>query len=86
MLSCRQNTGRERYVFFSFPHIGIDEDGEVGAISRPGRAKKSHACGALIKCLCELQEEGVGRNFAIPGGQQQQQQQAQWWTVCLLGV
>jgi hypothetical protein len=60
-------TGRERYVFFSFPHIGIDEMGEVGAISRPGRAKKSCACGALAKCLNEVKADGLGRNFAIPG-------------------
>jgi hypothetical protein len=63
-----QGTGRERYVFFSFPHIGIDEVGEVGAISRPGRAKKSCACGALAKCLNEVKADGLGRNFAIPGG------------------
>lgn len=60
-------SGRERYVFFSFPHIGIDESGEVGAISRPGRPKKSHACGAMLKCLAEVQAEGLGRNFRIPG-------------------
>ncbi|KAF6264195.1 GON30 protein [Scenedesmus sp. NREL 46B-D3] len=60
-------TGRERYVFFSFPHIGIDEVGDVGAISRPGRAKKSCACGALAKCLNEVKADGLGRNFAIPG-------------------
>ena len=63
-----QGTGRERYVFFSFPHIGIDDSGEVGAISRPGRAKVSHACGALLKALAEVKTEGVGRNFSIPGG------------------
>lgn len=62
-----QGTGRERYVFFSFPHIGIDEFGEVGAISRPGRAKKSCACGALAKCLNEVKADGLTRNFAIPG-------------------
>jgi hypothetical protein len=60
-------TGRERYVFFSFPHIGIDEHGEVGAISRPGRAKKSCACGALAKCLNEVKADGLTRNFGIPG-------------------
>lgn len=62
-----QGTGRERYVFFSFPHIGIDENGEVGAISRPGRAKKSCACGALAKCLNEVKSDGLTRNFGIPG-------------------
>jgi len=60
-------SGRERYVFFSFPHIGIDESGEVGAISRPGRPKKSHACGAMLKALAEVQSEGLSRNFSIPG-------------------
>lgn len=55
-------------MFFSFPHIGIDDSGEVGAISRPGRPKVSHACGALLKALGEVKNEGVGRNFSIPGG------------------
>lgn len=55
-------------MFFSFPHIGIDDSGEVGAISRPGRPKVSHACGALLKALAEVKNEGVGRNFSIPGG------------------
>lgn len=49
------------------PHIGIDDSGEVGAISRPGRPKVSHACGALLKALGEVKSEGIGRNFAIPG-------------------
>lgn len=51
--------GRERYVFFSFPHVAQDSTGEMGSISRPGRAKKSCACGALLKCLAELKAEGV---------------------------
>lgn len=62
-----KGSGRERYVFFSFPHIGIDDSGEVGAISRPGRPKVSHACGALLKALAEVKNEGIGRNFSIPG-------------------
>ena len=39
--------GKERYVFFAFPHIAINGQGAVGAISRPGRAGASCACGAL---------------------------------------
>jgi hypothetical protein len=39
--------GRERYVFYSMPHVAIGEDGEVGACSRRGRDEKSTACGAL---------------------------------------
>jgi hypothetical protein len=35
-------------VFFSFPHIAIDSDGNVGTISRPNRPGDSSACGALI--------------------------------------
>lgn len=61
------NDGRERYVFFSFPHIAIGADGELGAITRPGRAAKSCACGALIKCLGELKGQGVAENCRTPG-------------------
>jgi hypothetical protein len=50
-------SGRERYVFFSFPHIAIDAAGHVGHISRPGRPEASHACGALLKVMGELQKE-----------------------------
>lgn len=61
------NGGRERYVFFSFPHIAIDSSGEVGAIARPGRPKQSCACGALLKCLGELKGEGVEPSCKVPG-------------------
>ena len=40
---------RERYVFFSFPHIAIDMNGELGGIYRPNRPGRSCACGALQK-------------------------------------
>ncbi len=61
------STGRERYVFFSFPHIGIDSAGKVSAIARPGRAGTSCACGALAKCLGEIKAEGVEVNCKTPG-------------------
>lgn len=51
--------GRERYVFFSFPHIAIDAKGMVGHISRPGRSSVSCACGALIKSLGEIKKQGI---------------------------
>ncbi len=35
-------------MFFSFPHIAIDSDGNVGTINRPNRPGDSAACGALI--------------------------------------
>jgi hypothetical protein len=44
---------RERYVFFSFPHIAIDMEGQLGGIFRPNRPGRSCACGALQKvCWC----------------------------------
>ncbi|KIY94237.1 low-CO2-inducible protein [Monoraphidium neglectum] len=59
--------GRERYVFFAFPHIAIDESGELGAIARPNRPGKSCACGAMAKCLGDLQKEGLDCNCKEPG-------------------
>ena len=41
------DSGRERYIFFSFPHIAINSSGFVGSISRAGRPQDSCACGAL---------------------------------------
>jgi len=43
--------GKEKYVFFAFPHIAIDSEGNVGNINRPGRVGDSSACGALCACL-----------------------------------
>ncbi|KAI7838860.1 hypothetical protein COHA_007383 [Chlorella ohadii] len=60
-------TGKERYVFFSFPHISINASGEVGPMSRPGRPGQSCACGALIKSWNELRAEGLTCNCKIPG-------------------
>ncbi|GAX83977.1 hypothetical protein CEUSTIGMA_g11402.t1 [Chlamydomonas eustigma] len=61
------DAGRERYVFFSFPHIAIDGEGKVGSISRPGRPGRSCACGALQKCLSEFHVEGYAQNCKVPG-------------------
>jgi len=59
--------GKERYVFFSFPHIGIDSNGVVGSISRPGRAASSAACGALIAALAQIKESGLDQQVKKPG-------------------
>ena len=40
--------GRERFVFYVFPHIGINDAGELGKVHRPGIGTDSTACGALI--------------------------------------
>lgn len=58
---------RERYVFFSFPHIAIDSTATLGSVYRPGRPGRSCACGALQKVLNELKTESVVANCKIPG-------------------
>lgn len=62
-----KGSGKERYVFFSFPHISVDARGNVGAISRPGRPGNSCACGALNKALIDIKAEGVDANCKVPG-------------------
>lgn len=49
------SSSRERYVFFSYPHIAIDDEGNLGKIHRPGRAGESAACGALLTALSLFQ-------------------------------
>jgi Limiting CO2-inducible proteins B/C beta carbonyic anhydrases len=46
--------GRERYVFFSMPHIAISTSGQLGVCSRQGRSGDSIACGALNAFQKEL--------------------------------
>jgi hypothetical protein len=45
--------GRERFVFFGFPHVGVSHTG-VGKIDRTGRPA-SGACGALLGALGAIQ-------------------------------
>ena len=63
----RLQAGKDRYVFFSFPHIAIDSRGTVGNISRPGRPGPSAACGAL-KGAQGLLANGISANESEPGG------------------
>jgi hypothetical protein len=51
--------GRERYVFFAFPHCAVDETGELGAISRPNRPGKSCACGAMAAVSARVHAAGA---------------------------
>ncbi len=67
-LASLQTSGKERYVFFSFPHIGIDSRGAVGNISRPGRPGMSCACGAVIKSLADFKKDGLSCSCKEPGG------------------
>jgi len=64
-----QSSGKERYVFFSFPHIAIDSKGVVGNIARPGRAAMSCACGAIIKSLGDIKRDGLTCSCKPPGGE-----------------
>lgn len=54
-------------MFFSFPHIAIDSEGKIGAIARPNRPGASAACGALIKTMLDLKEEGIDAAVSSPG-------------------
>lgn len=51
--------GKERYVFWVAPHIAYSGDNEVGKVWRPGRAKASTACGALLALLGEIKSKRV---------------------------
>jgi hypothetical protein len=46
--------GRQRYVIYAMPHIGIDEHGVVGRYRRPGQQEPTAACGALVGFQREL--------------------------------
>ena len=48
---------REKYIFFSFPHVAVNAAGELGEVSREARPH-SHACGALLKVLGEVKASG----------------------------
>jgi len=58
--------GKERYVFFSFPHISVDEDGNAGPMARAARPG-SCACGALISALNQIKEEGLSSSSTEAG-------------------
>ncbi len=47
-------SGRERYVYYAFPHIAIGSEGQIGLCKRRGRKEASNACGALNVFLGEL--------------------------------
>ena len=62
---------REKYLFISYPHIALHPTSEInhglGIVRRCGQVNTSYACGALIKCLEELQSEGIDNNIKSPG-------------------
>ena len=48
--------GRQRFVIYVMPHIGIDATGRVGYVLRPGQDVTTTACGALMQFRSELVE------------------------------
>lgn len=47
---------RRRHVYYAMPHIGIGEDGALGATSRRGMSEISKACGALFAFAAQLEQ------------------------------
>jgi hypothetical protein len=66
-----QATGKEQYVFFSFPHIGIDSTGIVGNIRWAAQVP-------LGIRLREVQLEPLGMRCSI--------ERECWTTSCLSGI
>lgn len=46
--------GRERFVYVTMPHIGVDRDGAIGRVQRRGQSEPTTACGALMALGEEL--------------------------------
>lgn len=54
---------RERFVFISMPHIGVDRHGELGRVHRPGHTESSTACGALMALASEIRRGEIPRGI-----------------------
>lgn len=50
--------GRQRFVVYAMPHVGIDTDGVLGFVNRPGQGRRTAACGALMAFRNELADGG----------------------------
>jgi hypothetical protein len=48
--------GGSGFIFYG-PHIGITDGGELGRMRRPGQARLSNSCGALMLALSRLESE-----------------------------
>ncbi len=47
--------GLRHFVLYCMPHVGIDENGVIGVVRRPGQQADSAACGALAMFQRELE-------------------------------
>ena len=55
--------GRQRFVVFCLPHLGIDEVGVIGRVQRRGMSRETTACGALAAFQGQL--AAGGRDFEL---------------------
>lgn len=51
--------GRRTFLVFGLAHIGVDDDGGLGRVQRPGVPGDSHTCGALLALADELRGDDV---------------------------
>jgi len=61
--SVKSVDGRQRFIFYTLPHIGVSSTGVIGEVERPGFVQLSHACGALVKLYGELQKGPLNLDF-----------------------
>jgi len=57
--------GRERFVFVSMPHIGVDRAGTWGGIERRGQREPTATCGALAALAAELRAHNVRKDLDL---------------------
>jgi len=50
----KDSSGRTRFIFYAFPHIGVHHSGELGHIRRVGMHEDSSICGALLGVRKEM--------------------------------
>ena len=51
--------GRSNFVVFALSHVGVDDDGVVGRVRRPGMAQPTATCGSLSGVAAALDEDRV---------------------------
>lgn len=49
--------GGSAFIFYG-PHIGINQEGKLGEVWRPGQQKAGKSCGALMNALGRLRDSG----------------------------
>eukprot|EP01127_Copromyxa_protea_P001228 TRINITY_DN1124_c0_g1_i2.p1 TRINITY_DN1124_c0_g1~~TRINITY_DN1124_c0_g1_i2.p1 ORF type:complete len:208 (-),score=34.18 TRINITY_DN1124_c0_g1_i2:40-663(-) len=55
--------GKQRFIFYAFPHIGVHSSGELGHLRRVGLDEDSSVCGALLGLRKEITSGWVNYEF-----------------------